>query len=61
MKFDWLKTILGDSYTEDMDTKIAEEMPKHFVLKADFDAKNGALKPLRAPRMSGGDPRYAKC
>lgn len=42
--FGWLKTILGESYTEDIDKAVAGEIGKAFVAKVDFDAKNQALK-----------------
>lgn len=44
----WLKEILGDSYTEDTEKKISQEIGKNFVAKADFNAKNDALKNLEA-------------
>ena len=34
---DWLKPILGDSYTEDIDQKISEQIGKSFVSRADFN------------------------
>lgn len=40
----WLKDILGDNYTEDIEKKISQEIGKNFVAKADFNAKNDALK-----------------
>lgn len=44
----WLKDILGDIYTEDIEKKISQEIGKNFVAKADFNAKNDALKNLEA-------------
>ena len=41
---DWLKAILGDSYTEEIDKKVSAEIGKGFVSKADFNTKNGELK-----------------
>jgi predicted phage tail protein len=41
---EWLKTILGDSYTDDIDKKVSDELGKNFNLRADFNAKNDALK-----------------
>lgn len=38
MALEWLKTILGDGYTEDIESKIAQEIGKGFVSKADFNA-----------------------
>lgn len=42
--FEWLKTILGDAYTEEIEKQIAQEIGKAFVAKKDFDAKNEELK-----------------
>lgn len=44
---DWLKTILGEQYTEDIDKKVSSEIGKAFVSKTDFDAKNEAYKGLQ--------------
>lgn len=44
---EWLKGILGESYTEDIDKAISAEIGKGFVAKADFDAKNTELKTAR--------------
>lgn len=41
---EWLKNILGDSYTEDIDKKVSSEIGKGFVSKADFNTKNEELK-----------------
>lgn len=35
----WLKDILGDNYTEDIEKKISQEIGKNFVSKTDFNAK----------------------
>lgn len=43
---DWLKTILGDAYTEDIDKKVSAEVAKGFVPKTDFNAKVEAHKAL---------------
>lgn len=45
---DWLKTILGEAYTEDIDKKVSAEIAKGFVAKTDFNAKAEALKTLEA-------------
>ena len=45
---DWLKTILGDSYTEDIDAKVSTEIGKNFVAKVDFNATNEAKKTAEA-------------
>ena len=46
MALEWLKTVLGDAYTEDIDKKISEEISKGFVSKKDFDSKNDKVKTL---------------
>lgn len=44
---EWLKEILGDSYTEEIDKRVSTEIGKGFVAKADFDAKNTELKTVK--------------
>ena len=34
---EFLKSILGDAYTEEIDQKISEEVGKAFVSKGDFN------------------------
>ena len=41
---EWLKTIRGDHYTEDIDKQISAEIGKGFVARADFNSKNDELK-----------------
>lgn len=41
---EWLKSILGDKYTDDVDAKISAEIGKNFVTKNDFNAANAAKK-----------------
>ena len=48
MTFDWLKTLLGDAYTEDTDKAVAAEIGKRFTAKADFEAKSTELKNAKA-------------
>lgn len=43
---EWLKTILGDSYNEDVDKKISAEIGKNFVTKTDFNTVNEEKKTL---------------
>ena len=43
---DWLKTILGDAYTEEIDKKVSEEIGKAFVARADFNTLNQEKKSL---------------
>lgn len=51
---DWLKGILGEAYTEDIDKKVAAEIGRGFVGRADFNAKNDELKAVQ------GDLKAAK-
>lgn len=44
---EWLKEILGESYTEEIDKRVSAEIGKGFVAKADFDAKNTELKTVK--------------
>ena len=44
MALEWLKTILGENYTEDIDKKVSAEIGNAFVAKADFVTKNTKLK-----------------
>lgn len=41
---DWLKGILGDSYTEEIDRKVSAEIGKNFVAKSDFNSVKAELK-----------------
>lgn len=43
---DWLKTILGDAYTDDIDRKVSDEIGKNFVARADFNTLNAEKKSL---------------
>lgn len=43
---EWLKKILGDSYTEEIDKQVSEQIGKGFVAKTDYNAKNEAYKSL---------------
>jgi hypothetical protein len=45
---EFLKTILGDTYTEDIDNKVSAEIGKAFVSRTDFNAANEAKKTLDA-------------
>ena len=45
---DWLKDILGESYTDDIEKKVADEIGKGFIARADFNAANEAKKGLEA-------------
>jgi len=48
MALEWLKTILGDTYTEDIDKQVSAEIGKAFVARADFNAANEAKKTLES-------------
>lgn len=43
---EWLKTILGDAYTEEIDKKVSEEIGKNFVARSDFNTLNAEKKSL---------------
>lgn len=43
---EWLKEILGEQYSEDIDKKVSEEIGKNFVAKADFNHVNETKKNL---------------
>lgn len=43
---EWLKTILGDAYTQDIDKKVSAEIGKAFVSKSDFNTVNETKKQL---------------
>lgn len=44
---EFLKSILGDAYTEEIDQKISEEVGKSFVSKNDFNGAKAEIKSLR--------------
>jgi uncharacterized protein (DUF4415 family) len=46
MKLNWMKELLGDSYTEEMDGKVAQALGERFVSRADFNEKNDRVKEL---------------
>lgn len=48
MKLQWLKEIIGDAYTDDMDNAAAQALGKDFVSRADFNEKAGKVKELEA-------------
>ena len=43
---DWLKTIMGDAYTPEIDKAVSDEIGKAFVSKADFNTANTERKQL---------------
>lgn len=46
MKLQWLKDILGDAYTEELDAKVSAALGERFVSRADFNAKNTRVTEL---------------
>lgn len=46
MKLQWIKDILGDAYTEEMDAKVSAALGERFVSRADFNAKNNRVTEL---------------
>lgn len=45
---DWLKEILGESWTDEIDKKVSDEIGKGFVSRSDFNTKNEELKTAKA-------------
>lgn len=45
---EWLKTILGDTYTDDIDKKVSDQVGKDFVARTDFNGVNETKKTLEA-------------
>lgn len=43
---EWLKAILGDKYTDEIDKKVSEEIGKNFVARTDFNTLNAEKKSL---------------
>jgi len=52
---EWLKTILGDKYTDEIDQKVSEEIGKGFVSRTDFNTKNDALKDTQGQLKTAQD------
>lgn len=46
MKLQWIKDILGDAYTEELDVKVSAALGERFVSRADFNAKNSRVTEL---------------
>lgn len=51
---DWLKEILGEHYTDEIDKAVAKQISKDFVSRADFNAKNESYKALEG-QLAGRD------
>lgn len=45
---EWLKTILGETYTDDIDKKVSDQVGKDFVARADFNGVNETKKTLES-------------
>lgn len=56
---EWLKAILGDTYTEDIDKKVSDEIGRQFVSRTDFNTLNETKKTLEGTvetlRTQNGD------
>lgn len=48
MALEWLKTILGDAYTGEIETKVSAEIGKSFVAREDYNTQNATKKQLEA-------------
>jgi len=48
LMLEWLKTILGDAYSEEIEKQISAEIGKGFVARTDFNAANEAKKAVEA-------------
>lgn len=48
MKLQWMKDILGDAYTEELDAKVCTALGERFVARADFNDKATKLKEAEA-------------
>lgn len=46
MALEWLKTVLGDAYTPEIDKAVAQEIGKSFVARADFNTKTAKITEL---------------
>lgn len=51
---DWLKRILGESYTEDIEKKVSDEIGKGFVARTDFNAVKEAKQAAEAQLKEAG-------
>ena len=45
---EWLKELLGDAYTEDIDAGVRQYIGRNFVSKSDFRAKAEEVRNLTA-------------
>jgi len=44
---DWLKEILGDAYTDEVDKKVSDRIGKGFVSRSDFNEANEEMRTLK--------------
>lgn len=51
---EWLKGILGDSYTEEVDKQVSAELGGRFTSKADYNARNEELKTVQVQLAEAG-------
>ena len=51
---EWLKGILGEAYTEEIDKQVSAEIGRGFVAKADYNARNETLKTAQAQLAEAG-------
>lgn len=51
---EWLKGILGEAYTEEIDKQVSAELGRGFVSKTDYNARNEALKTAQAQLAEAG-------
>ena len=47
MALPWLKTLLGEVYTEELEKQIADKIGESFVSKADFNGRSDELKAIK--------------
>lgn len=60
MALEWLKSILGDAYTEDVDKKVSDKIGKDFVARADFNSLNKTKSDLETQLKNAGDVEAIK-
>ena len=52
MALEWLKPILGDGYTEEIDKAVSEQIGKGFVARADFNELKESLSLIHIYRYA---------
>ncbi len=48
MKLEWLKDLIGEGYTEELDAKVCQAVGERFVARVDFNTKNRRVAELEA-------------